>query len=303
MQLAISTNWNSRLHPDGETLVAECLRTGVGAIELGYALTHRQAEDIVRLCTAGDIAVVSVHAFCPVPMGAPSGHPELFSICDRFPAFRRRAGAELLKTARFAASVGAKTVVLHAGRAPVHRAMRALAALAEAGRRADPRYARRLARLLDLRDRRAPPVFKRLRQALQTLLPAFEDLGITLALENLPTWDAVPNEVEMTQLLQEFPTPALAYWHDLGHGQVRENLGFIHHASIAARLASRTAGCHVHDVHFPTQDHLMPPHGDLRFDRFRDLASRSMPAVLEPAPGTPPEMVREAVDFLRQVWA
>jgi hypothetical protein len=47
----------------------------------------------------------------------------------------------------------------------------------------------------------------------------------------------------------------------------------------------------------------MPPHGAIRFEQFRDLAARPIPAVLEPAPGTPPETVREAVDFLRKVWA
>ncbi len=194
-------------------------------------------------------------------------------------------------------------VVLHAGRVPVQRAMRKLTDLAEAGRRQDPRYAHQLERLLELRDRRAPKVLDRLRVSLHELLPTFESLGLVLALENLPSWDAVPTEAEIVDLCEEFPVGTLRYWHDLGHGQVRENLGFIHHEAVAHRMAGLMAGMHVHDVQFPTRDHLMPPHGAIRFERFRELAARKIPLVLEPAPGTPPEAVREAVDFLRSIWA
>jgi sugar phosphate isomerase/epimerase len=107
----------------------------------------------------------------------------------------------------------------------------------------------------------------------------------------------------MTQLCDEFPTAALGYWHDIGHGQIRENLGLIHQESVARRLSSRLAGMHVHDVLGFTDDHLMPPNGSIKFERFRALAALDIPAVLEPAPGTPLEAVREAVDFLRTVWA
>jgi len=238
-----------------------------------------------------------------VPMGAVSGHPELFTICARDPRERRHAVEAVLETARFAVAMEARVVVLHAGRAPIQRAARKLATLAEAGLRQDPRYQRQLGRVLDARDRRVPKELSALHASLDELVPAFEALGITLALENLPSWDAVPTESEMTRLAEEYPSPAFGYWHDLGHGQVRENLGLIHHESVAHRLAGLMAGMHVHDALPPTNDHLMPPHGAIRFEAFKDIAQRDIPAVLEPAPGTPAETVREAVDFLRRVWA
>lgn len=303
MRLALSTNWNSREHAEGDTLVDAALEAGVDAIELGYALTHRQAADIDAARIAGRIQVSSVHAFCPVPMGMVSGHPEIFTICDRRSRARARAVEAVLETARFAVSMEARVIVLHAGRVPIHRAVRKLTALAEAGRQAEPRYARQLTRMQDARDRRAAKPFEALRASLAELVPALESLGVTLALENLPSWDAMPTESEMVRLLDEFPSPSLGYWHDIGHGQVRENLGLIHHEAVAHRLAGRLAGLHVHDVQPPTHDHLMPPRGKVRFEKFRDLARQDVPSVIEPAPGTPPEAVREAVDFLRAVWA
>lgn len=303
MRLSVSTNWNSRGHDDGAAIVDDVLATGLDTVELGYSLTHRQAEDIACLQAAGRIHVGSVHAYCPVPMGATSGGPELFTICHRSPRERRRAIEAVMATARFAAEMGAKVVVLHGGRVPIARHVRKLTALAVAGRRLEPRYTRQLERLFAARDRRAPKVFALLRESLRELLPAFEALGLTLALENLPTWDATPNEPEMHQLCEEFPSTALGYWHDIGHGQVRENLGLIHHASVARRLASRLAGMHVHDATGFTDEHLMPPRGKVQFGNFRELAELAIPAVLEPAPGTPIDEVREAVDFLRHVWA
>jgi hypothetical protein len=45
-------------------------------------------------------------------------------------------------------------------------------------------------------------------------------------------------------------SPNLVYWHDCGHAQIKENLGFIHHALHLESLAPRLAGFHVHDVIF-----------------------------------------------------
>jgi len=303
MQLSISTNWNSRQHEDGEAMVGEILAAGLDAIELGYALTHRQADDVRRLQAAGTIRVLSVHAYCPVPMGVSSGSPEIFSICDAAPRARARAVRAVLESVQLAAEIGAGVVVLHAGRVPLGRKMRQLVEMAAAGRRHEPRYEKRLARLLDLRARRAGKVYQRLLESLDELLPQCEKLGVTLALENLPTVDAMPNEGEIQQLCQEFAGAPLAGWHDFGHAQVRENLGLIHHPGIVRRLVPLLAGFHLQDIVGVEDAHLMPPGGEVKFERFRDLSRLDLPAVLEPAPGTPVEYIRRAVDFLNDLWA
>ena len=41
--LSISTNWNSRRHETGEALLDEIAGFGLSTVELGYALTARQA--------------------------------------------------------------------------------------------------------------------------------------------------------------------------------------------------------------------------------------------------------------------
>ena len=323
--LSLSTNWISRSLDGGRGLVDAAHRLGLGALELGYSLTHRQADDIRAAVAAREISISSVHAFCPVPMGAAEGHPEIFSICVQDARERRRAIDAVLDTARFAAEVGAPAVVLHAGRVPelVHPAKdfeKRLSApppspglLARLFRRSSPAplpgvtpsspaIDRLREKLVEQRTAKAGRCLDALRASLEELLPSFEELKVRLGLENLPSYDAIPTEPEMFQLLREFDSPAFGYWHDLGHGQVRANLGFIHHAAVARRLAPHMVGMHVHDVAPPANDHLMPPRGKTNFRALAFLADLPIPAVLEPAPDTPEDDLRAAIEFLREVW-
>ena len=352
--LSLSTNWNSREVEDGRALVESARALGLDAIELGYALTHRQADGIRAAVAAHEIAITSVHAFCPVPMGATAGHPEIHTICATDARARSHAVKAVLESARFAAEVGACAVVLHAGRVPAAtRPAKQLESRAEAefaaasgaprpgllarllGRRPPPSvrgdapegqggvhhaatpgadmrrisnityspdFLRRREKLYYLRDRKVPRFLDALRASLDDLLPEFESLNLKLGLENLPTFDAIPTEPEMMQLLAEFDSSALGYWHDLGHGQVRANLGYIHHASVTRRLAPHIVGMHLHDVVPPAGDHVMPPLGKTDFRALAFLAELAVPAVFEPAPGTPAEQIRDAIAYMRDVW-
>ncbi len=305
-RLSLSTNWNSRSGLGGTDLVRTARTLGLSRLELGYALTNRQADELRPLVASGEIEISSVHAFCPVPMGVSSGHPELFSICEPSERARIHAVAAVKNTARFALEMGAPVVVLHAGRVgAVIRAARKIQDLAEKGVPAsDPKFDRKREALILKRDRKAPKHLDALRLALDELVPWFEDHRLVLGLENLPTYDAMPTESEMFSLLQDYESPALAAWHDIGHGQVRANLGFIHHASVLRRFAPHLGGLHVHDVLPPADDHMMPPQerGTVDFPALSFLGELPIPAVLEPAPGTPPESVARAVDYLRAAW-
>ena len=303
MRIAISTNWNSFRHETADALLEEIVSLGFDTVELGYALTHRQADGIAAWRDAGRIRVSSVHAFCPSPVPNATG-PELFSICDPRDFRKARRGIAAVKaSADFAASVGARVVVLHAGRVPMRRAVRRLAGFADQGLLGAPKYSRQLERALDKRERAAKRHLDTLCDSLAEILPHFERLGLVLGLENLPTCDAMPNEPEMQLLLDSFSTPALGYWHDTGHAQVRQHYGLIHHAGIVARFADRIAGFHLHDVAFPDSDHRMPPAGGtVDFSLFARFLDSEIPFVLEPARGSDASFVGTAVDYLSGLW-
>jgi hypothetical protein len=59
---------------------------------------------------------------------------------------------------------------------------------------------------------------------------------------------------------------------------------------------------HVHDVAPPAYDHLMPPAGTLDFATFRPLLKEGIALVMEPAPGTPIESIREGRRLIEEAW-
>ena len=165
MRFALSTNWNAQRHESGEALVDEILSLGFQALELGYHLTEELAAGVLRRVRAGAAAVDSVHAFCPVPIGAPHGYPELHLLASRDDDERAMAAILIGRTLTFAQTMGAKAVVLHAGRVFLDSIFgdagsgRLLRVLRDEEGPEAPAYQRALAKALRRRQARAPRYF------------------------------------------------------------------------------------------------------------------------------------------------
>lgn len=303
MILALSTHWNAARHRDGEAIIEEILELGVRHVELGFDLTMEQAAGVRRLVEQGAVVVTSVHNYCPVPLGAPAASPELFTFTHPDRRVRESAARHTEATARFAAELGAKAVVIHAGRVDTRVRTCDLLDLWERGRQEEPVYEKTKLRLLAERDRRIGQQVDYLREKLERLLPILESLNLQLGIENLPAWEAIPTEVEVERLLRAMNSPRLRYWHDVGHGQIRENLGFINHHRWLERLRPFLCGVHIHDVMPPAADHLLPPMGHVRFDLLRPILQDDVIRVVEPSPGMPAEEVLEGLRRLRETLA
>lgn len=303
MRFALSTRWNAYRHGSGEDLIEEVLSLGFNKVELGYDLTPDLVPGVADAVKKGRIKVDSVHAVCPVPVGAPFGHPELLPLSSLDERTREGGIQQITRTIRFASEMGARCVVLHGGSVRMRMMTRKLIALHEKGKQFSRAYEKTKIKLLMRREKKADKHLENLRSALERLLPELEDASVSLALENLPSWESVPSEAELLGLLQHFDSPRLRYWHDIGHGQVRQNLGFIGHRHWLATLKPWLAGMHIHDVVPPARDHLMPPRGDIDFSQFSQFVQGDIPLVLEPAPGTPESDLREACSVMAEAWS
>lgn len=309
LPFSLSSNWNSTRHQTGETMVDEILSLGFEAVELGYRLDEIQAEGVLRRVQEGAITVSSVHAFCPTPPHATGGHPELYLAATLDDDERAMAVLLALKTLEFAQECGAQAVVLHAGRVRPKWWRRAPASemlidLAEEQGVATPLFQQLTARAAASRRRHVGKHLVALRRSLDSLLPRFTQAGITLCLENLPSWEAVPCESEIATLVSDYGTPALAHWHDMGHGQVRQHLGWSsEHAAAAEALLPITRGIHIHDVQAMANDHQVPGTGVIDFARFAFYRSDAIIRVFEPHPGVPAEALAAALSLLRKTWA
>lgn len=302
MQFSVSTHWNTYRHVTGEAMVEEILTLGVDAVELGYDLRIDMVPGVRNMVQRGAVKVLSVHNFCPVPIGAHRGHPELYTPASADRQIRDLAVTHMTRTIAFAAEMGAKVVVAHAGNVDMERYSRDMMEMCETGRQFTPAYEKMKLKLFTTRDKKRPKQLGYLRESIDRLLPVLAQHHIALAFENLPTWEAIPTEIEMEKLLSEYNSPYLKSWYDFGHGQIRQNLGFINAERWAERLSPWLAGMHIHDVKPPVQDHVMPPHGHIPFDRYKEIARLDVARVIEPAPGTAAEEIKEAIAFLRKCW-
>lgn len=302
MELALSTRWNAGRHRDGTEMVEEILSLGLERVELGYDLRRDLIEGVRHAVETGMVGVTSVHNFCPVPTAAPAGHPELFTLAHRDARVREQALRHTRETIRFAAEVGASVVVLHCGNVAMKRMTPKLFALAEQGRQDVKRYDKLVMKMLAKREKKAPRQIAYLREGLEELLSSLEEYNIKLGLENLPTWESIPTEMEMESLLNQIDSPHLGYWHDMGHGQVRENAGLSNHFNWLERLSPKLVGMHIHDVVPPAGDHVMPPKGNIDFKRFKPYSRKNIPLVLEPSPYIGIEDLRRGIEVLEDAW-
>ncbi|MEI7436904.1 MAG: TIM barrel protein, partial [bacterium] len=215
---------------------------------------------------------------------------------------RALAVHHLGNTLRFAAEVGAKTIVAHAGNVEMRALTPELIAACKSVPPDQHACERLRQKLLAAREKAAPGQLDWLHRGLDELLPVAESCGVRLALELLPSWEAIPTEIEMEKLMEHYASPWLRYWHDLGHGQIRENLGLSGHLRWLQRLQPYLAGMHVHDVIAPASDHRMPPGGSVNFSSFRSVATDDIIRVLEPGRAITGAEIVAGLALIRKAW-
>jgi sugar phosphate isomerase/epimerase len=275
-------------------MVEELLRMGVGQIELGHGLAVTQLEGIFRVVERGDVRVSSVHNFCPHPIDVGGDSPDCYEFTSHRERDRQRALRLTRASLETAGRVGARRVVVHGGRVRTQRPYREALELVEEGKYLGPEWAEFKVRVTRERERASELYLGRLEAALRTLLPVAEAAGIVLGLENRERYEDVPSEREMEPFLQRLDSVAVGYWHDFGHARIKENLGFLDHASLLEKMAPRLVGCHVHDVNWVNDDHQPPGMGEIDFDRLVPILPKETLYVFELSPHCPAEVVRQA---------
>lgn len=303
MIFALTTRWNAHRHTDGEALIEEILSMGFRHVELGYDTRIELIPGIQRMVKADAVRVDSLHNFCPVPMGVSRAHPEIYTLADPDRRERENGVRHTANTIRMAAELGARAVVCHAGNVPMKRGTHQLLEMWEQGKQFTPAYEKARAILQEDREKVGRRSLEDLFTSLEQLLPLLQETKVRLALEILPTWEAIPTELEFEAIFRRFPGGEIAYWHDIGHSQIRQNLGFINMERWLERLQNHMAGMHLHDVIPPGRDHVMPPRGSIDFARYTRFAKRDILRVIEPTTKTPREEILEAWRVLREAWA
>jgi sugar phosphate isomerase/epimerase len=175
--------------------------------------------------------------------------------------------------------------------------------MAARGEKETPRYQKLCAELDEKREAKKEKFLERAIECLKKILPAAGSSGIKLGVENRQALEELPIDSDYNLLFRETSSPDLVYWHDTGHAQIKENLGFIHHAMHLESLRERLAGFHIHDVQFPGRDHCAPGTGTIDFAALRPLVKPEHIKVFEFSPLLSVEEAKRGVEHLKRIWA
>lgn len=279
MRFSLSTNWCNRRIESGREIAEKARGLGFDELELGFHTTAVQAKEIAAL--RDTIPVGSIHAFCPVPISAPQGYPELYLLADFDDETRKMAQIHVRRNIFFAAETGADTVVLHAGRVMCRGFLHRWDVKRRVGR-----------------GRKMLDVFKK---ELAALVPVLEQTKVTLALENLPYLEGFPAEWEIGELVGDWVKP----WFDTGHDHVRQTKGWKNCLSVSGKDSApplpQPIGLHISDS-LGEDDHLAPGEGKVDFAAFADMARQARHLVFEPNPGVTEESIGKGLAFIRDLW-
>jgi sugar phosphate isomerase/epimerase len=299
---SLSTCWNSHRHTDGRAMLREIRDLGFEYAELSHGVRVSLVPGILDAVGAGEIKISSLHNFCPLPLGVNHAAPNLYEFTDERPRSRELAIKHTLKTFEFAERVKAPLVVLHLGSMDLKDYTGKLCAMLERGQQATPKYEKLCAELLEKREEKKIEAVDLAGEMLGRLAAEAEKRGLKLGVENRAALEEIPLEDDFGFLMREFNRPGVGYWHDTGHAQIKENLGFISHAMHLESLAGRLIGFHVHDVEFPGRDHRAPGRGMIDFAALKPLVKPEHIKVFEFSPSLTEEEARQGVAHIKQLW-
>lgn len=280
-------------------MLREIRELGFEYAELSHGIKLSLVPGILDAVDTGEIKISSLHNFCPLPMGVTHAAPNVYEFSDDDPRERELAIKHTQKTLEFATRVKARAVVLHLGSIEAKDYTGKLAGMVtNQGSKKFETLQKEALRALAAKKEK---FFVRTKEALRRILPEAESRAITLGCENRQALEELPIDGDFNEFLDEFKSP-VAYWHDTGHAQIKENLGIIKHTSFLQTLAPRLAGFHIHDVIFPARDHMTPGTGTIDFAALKSFVSARHIKVFELSPSLPATSIQAGVALIKNLW-
>jgi len=255
-------------------------------------------EGIQKMYDKGKVTFSSLHNFCPLPIEITRASPDCYQFSSHREGERERAIRLSFQTIDFASRLGAKFVVLHLGRIPMQPITEKLIEMAQRGEHLTRKYASLKLDAVESREEKAAFYLRRSKECVMRILDYAASKQIRLGIEGRQGYEEIPSEREIPGLLNELHSPWVGYWHDFGHIQIKENLGFVDHAQWLATIRDRLFGCHLHDVEWPGHDHRPPFTGTIDYDKLVPLLPKDTLFVWEMSPRRKPEEITKSL----QLW-
>jgi sugar phosphate isomerase/epimerase len=273
------------------------------ARELGF--THIEPNTLVSpemlnelLKTA--VPISSIHSPCPVVLSSRGIPVSSLSLSSLNESERMEAVSFTKKTIDLAANVGARAIVLHMGEVPIDLSLQdRLYKLNDGGYAQTKEYSQAKEELVYQRTSQAPSYLDAARKSLQELSEYSRQKGIMLGLETRFHPNEIPNMDEMAELLNEISESLVGYWHDVGHAEVQQQLGFGLHEEWLSRFKDKMVGIHLHDI-LGISDHHAPGRGNMNWKMVAKYLPPRIIRVCEIGEWNDEEQMQGVVKFLQK---
>ena len=294
--LSFSTAWNSGKHRAGDEMLREIKdELGFDRIELGHGIRISLMPGIQKMFDAGEVTFSSLHNFCPLPVEVLHASPDCYRFSTPWGTEAERAVKQTFQTIDFAERLGAPFVVLHCGEVRMNPITDELITLVKAGEQFSRHYVRKKINAVKKREAAAPAHLRIVKESLKRITDYAAQKNVRLGVEGRRGYEEIPSERELPALLDELNAPHVGYWHDFGHIQIKENLGFVDHEEWLRTIGSRAFGCHVQDCIWPAQDHQAPFAGSVALEKLVPLLAPDCVFVWEMSPRRTADEIRLSV--------
>ncbi|MDD5432906.1 MAG: sugar phosphate isomerase/epimerase [Candidatus Omnitrophica bacterium] len=282
MGLSLSTSWNAFRYKNANKLLFEIKKLGFKEVELSFNLTASMVRQAKNEVDSNKIKISSIHNYCPIPkeFSRLSALPDCFSMASTDDKQRELAVKYSKRSIDTAKSLKAKAVVLHCGRVEIPDRTRKLISLYNLGQRKSKAFNELKKEVIKERSAQSKPFLYNALKSLEELNVHAKKSGILLGVETRFYYREMPSFNEIGIILKEFKNSNIFYWHDTGHAQLMENLGFWRHKDYLDAYGKELLGIHIHDIS-GCQDHLAPLKGDLNFLRFKPFLKKETIKVIE----------------------
>jgi sugar phosphate isomerase/epimerase len=261
-EISLSTMWAKGRFGHMAEFATKAKELGFTHIEANASISPQMLSELIEAA----VLISSIHSPCPAVLSSGGIPISSLSLSSLDESERMEAVSFTKKTIDLAASVRARAIVLHMGEVPIDLSLQdRLYKLCDESHTQTKEYSQAKEELVCQRISKAPPYLDAARKSLQELSEYSRQKGTMLGLETRFHFHEIPNMDEMAELLNEVSESLAGYWHDVGHAEVQQRLGFSLHEEWLSRFKDRLVGIHLHDI-LDISDHQAPGKGDMNWE-------------------------------------
>ena len=296
LEISLSTMWAKGRFSHMAGFAAKARELGFTHIEPNTLVSPEMLNELLKTA----VPISSIHSPCPAVLSSRGIPVSSLSLSSLNESERMEAVSFTKKTIDLAVNVGARAIVLHMGEVPIDLSLQdRLYKLNDGGYAQTKEYSQAKEELVYQRTSQAPSYLDAARKSLQELSEYSRQKGIMLGLETRFHPNEIPNMDEMAELLNEISESLVGYWHDVGHAEVQQQLGFGLHEEWLSRFKDKMVGIHLHDI-LGISDHHAPGRGNMNWEMVAKYLPPRIIRVCEIGEWNDEEQMQGVVKFLQK---